>query len=152
LSSNPSIKRNEHVEGVFAASAEPRPPTVRNAPTTKAARTSGTAASRTFIALLVYASRVTLSRPESGKQPPASGPRFLLRLESAWPAGRGPLRGTFATEALAAGPSIFELSRVMGASVKAIDKHYGHLARATPRRRFARVLRLVRRGPIVVRT
>jgi len=44
---------------------------------------------------------------------------------------RGPyqLRHTFATEALAAGISIFELARVMGASVKTIDRHYGHLAR-----------------------
>ena len=44
---------------------------------------------------------------------------------------RGPyqLRHTFETEALAAGISIFELARVMGASVKTIDKHYGHLAR-----------------------
>lgn len=44
---------------------------------------------------------------------------------------RGPyhLRHTFATEALAAGVSIFELSRVMGASVKEIDRTYGHLAR-----------------------
>ena len=33
-----------------------------------------------------------------------------------------------ATEALAAGVSIFELSRMMGASVKTIDKNYGHLA------------------------
>jgi integrase len=43
---------------------------------------------------------------------------------------RGPyhLRHTFATEALAAGVSIFQLARVMGASVKTIDKHYGHLA------------------------
>ena len=43
---------------------------------------------------------------------------------------RGPyhLRHTFATEALAAGMSIFQLSRLMGASVKMIDKHYGHLA------------------------
>jgi integrase len=43
---------------------------------------------------------------------------------------RGPcqLRHTFATEALAAGVSIFQLSRLMGASVKTIDKHYGHLA------------------------
>ena len=39
------------------------------------------------------------------------------------------MRRTFATEALAAGISIFELARVMGASVKTIDKHYGHLAR-----------------------
>jgi hypothetical protein len=38
-------------------------------------------------------------------------------------------RDTFATEALAAGLSIFELSRVMGASVKEIDRTYGHLAR-----------------------
>jgi hypothetical protein len=36
---------------------------------------------------------------------------------------------TFATEALAAGVSIFELARVMGASVRTIDRHYGHLAR-----------------------
>ena len=30
---------------------------------------------------------------------------------------------------LAAGVSIFELARVMGASVRTIDRHYGHLAR-----------------------
>ena len=44
---------------------------------------------------------------------------------------RGPyqLRHTFATEALAAGLSIFELARVMGTSVKVIDRTYGHLAR-----------------------
>ena len=44
---------------------------------------------------------------------------------------RGPyhLRHTFATEALAAGISIFELARVMGASVREIDRTYGHLAR-----------------------
>ncbi len=43
---------------------------------------------------------------------------------------RGPyhLRHTFATEALAAGVSIFQLSRLMGASVATIDRHYGHLA------------------------
>jgi integrase len=39
------------------------------------------------------------------------------------------LRHSFATEALAAGVSIFELARVMGASVRTIDRHYGHLAR-----------------------
>jgi hypothetical protein len=39
------------------------------------------------------------------------------------------LRHTFASEALAAGISIFELARVMDTSVKTIDKHYGHLAR-----------------------
>jgi integrase len=44
---------------------------------------------------------------------------------------RGPyhLRHTFATEALAAGISIFELARVMGASVREIDRTYGHLVR-----------------------
>jgi integrase len=52
-------------------------------------------------------------------------------LEAAGLRQRGPyqLRHTFATEALAAGVSIFELSRVMGASVRTIDRHYGHLAR-----------------------
>ena len=52
-------------------------------------------------------------------------------LEAAGLRQRGPyrLRHTFATEALAAGVSIFELARVMGASVRTIDRHYGHLAR-----------------------
>jgi integrase len=51
-------------------------------------------------------------------------------LEAAGIEQRGPyhLRHTFATEALAAGVSIFELSRLMGASVKVIDRTYGHLA------------------------
>lgn len=39
------------------------------------------------------------------------------------------LRHTFATEALAAGISIFELARATGASVKIIDKRCGRLAR-----------------------
>lgn len=52
-------------------------------------------------------------------------------LEAAGIRQRGPyqLRHTFATEALAAGVSIFELARVMGTSVKMIDRTYGHLAR-----------------------
>jgi len=37
----------------------------------------------------------------------------------------------FATEALAAGVSIFELARLMGTSVAMIDRTYGHLARDT---------------------
>jgi integrase len=43
---------------------------------------------------------------------------------------RGPyqLRHTFATEALAAGVSIFLLARVMGTSVALISRTYGHLA------------------------
>jgi integrase len=42
---------------------------------------------------------------------------------------RGPyhFRHTFAIEALAAGASIFELARVMGTSVRMIERHYGAL-------------------------
>jgi integrase len=52
-------------------------------------------------------------------------------LAAAGLAKRGPyaLRHTFATEALAAGVSTFELARVMGTSVAMIDRTYGHLAR-----------------------
>jgi integrase len=39
------------------------------------------------------------------------------------------LRHTFATFALRAGISTFELSRYIGASLTMIDRHYGHLAR-----------------------
>jgi integrase len=39
------------------------------------------------------------------------------------------LRHTFATNALRAGVSTFDLSRYMGASLTMIDRHYGHLAR-----------------------
>ena len=51
-------------------------------------------------------------------------------LDAAGIAKRGPyqLRHTFATEALAAGVSIFELARLMGTSVAMIDRTYGHLA------------------------
>jgi hypothetical protein len=38
-------------------------------------------------------------------------------------------RHTFATFALRAGISTFDLSRYMGASLTMIDRHYGHLAR-----------------------
>jgi integrase len=38
------------------------------------------------------------------------------------------LRHTFATHALAAGLSIFEVARFMGTSVRVIDSTYGHLA------------------------
>jgi integrase len=53
------------------------------------------------------------------------------RLEAAGVEQRGPyaLRHTFATEALAAGVSTFELARLMGTSVAMIDRTYGHLAR-----------------------
>jgi integrase len=57
--------------------------------------------------------------------------RWYPALEAAGIARRGPyhLRHTFATEALAAGVSIFELARLMGTSVAMIDERYGHLAR-----------------------
>ena len=38
------------------------------------------------------------------------------------------LRHTFATFALRAGISTFDLSRYMGASLTMIDRHYGHVA------------------------
>jgi hypothetical protein len=37
------------------------------------------------------------------------------------------LRSTFASNALAAGVTVFELARVMGTSVRMIEKHYGTL-------------------------
>jgi hypothetical protein len=37
------------------------------------------------------------------------------------------LRSTFASNALAAGISVFELARVMGTSVAMIERHYGTL-------------------------
>lgn len=52
-------------------------------------------------------------------------------LEGAGLRKRGPysLRHTFASDALNAGVSIFELSRLMGATVETIEAHYGHLVR-----------------------
>jgi len=52
-------------------------------------------------------------------------------LEAAGLKQRGPycLRHTFATEALAAGISTFELARLKGSSVQMIELTYGHLAR-----------------------
>jgi len=57
--------------------------------------------------------------------------RWYPALDAVALARRGPynLRHTFATEALAAGVSIFQLARLMGASVETIEAHYGHLAR-----------------------
>ena len=55
---------------------------------------------------------------------------WYVALDAAGIDQRGPycLRHTFATEALAAGVSIFELARLMGTSVAMIDRTYGHLA------------------------
>ena len=61
--------------------------------------------------------------------------RWLLSKATALAAGIDPfrrvydLRHTFATFALRAGISTFDLSRYMGASLTMIDRHYGHLAR-----------------------
>jgi hypothetical protein len=75
-------------------------------------------------------------------------PAFRLRLEacSTWtisgvangkpaieasgirtPAGIYDLRSTFASNALADGVSVFQLARVMGTSVRMIERHYGAL-------------------------
>jgi hypothetical protein len=37
------------------------------------------------------------------------------------------LRSTFASNALAAGVTVFELARIMGSSVRMIERHYGAL-------------------------
>ena len=61
--------------------------------------------------------------------------RWLLSKATALAAGIDPLRRvydlrhTFATFALRAGISTFDLSRYMGVSLTMIDRHYGHLAR-----------------------
>jgi integrase len=59
------------------------------------------------------------------------------------------LRHTFATFALRAGISTFELSRYMGASLTMIDRHYGHLAR-DGREHAIRLLDTVNAGAVDV--
>ena len=62
------------------------------------------------------------------------------------------LRHTYATFALRAGVSIFDLSRFMGASLAMIDRHYGHLAAtgaSTPSRFSTRSLLTTARGRTV---
>jgi hypothetical protein len=39
------------------------------------------------------------------------------------------LRSTFASNALAAGVTVFEPARIMGTSVRMIERHYGALSR-----------------------
>jgi hypothetical protein len=48
-------------------------------------------------------------------------------LEHALPARIYDLRATFASDALAANVSVFGLARVMGTSVRMIERHYGAL-------------------------
>jgi integrase len=80
--------------------------------------------------------RPTSGFPPGGSGDPGSGTSGRTRewypaLDAAGLARRGPyhLRHTFATEALAAGISTFELARLMGTSIAMIDRTYGHLAR-----------------------
>ena len=75
-----------------------------------------------------------------------------VTLEAAGLRQRGPyqLRHTFATEALAAGISIFELARVMGTSVKMIDRSYAHLARDSEQAIRARLDARAGRSGVVV--
>jgi integrase len=60
------------------------------------------------------------------------------------------LRHPFATFALRAGLSTFELSRYMGASLTMIDRHYGHLAR-DGREHAIRLLDHLNAPPVAVR-
>ncbi|MCC2662473.1 MAG: integrase family protein [Geminicoccaceae bacterium] len=73
-------------------------------------------------------------------------------LEAAGIRQRGPyqLRHTFATEALAAGLSIFELARIMGTSVAMIDRTYGHFARDSEQAIRARLDARADRSGVVV--
>ena len=49
------------------------------------------------------------------------------------------LRSTFASQALAAGVTVFELARIMGTSVRMIERHYGTLFRARATRSAAKL-------------
>jgi integrase len=73
-------------------------------------------------------------------------------LDAAGISRRGPyqLRHTIATEALAAGVSIFELARVMGTSIETIDRTYGHLARDSEQAIRARLDARARRSGVEV--
>jgi integrase len=56
-------------------------------------------------------------RREWGPAIEASGMRTPARIYD--------LRSTFASDALAAGVSVFQLARIMGTSVRMIERHYG---------------------------
>ena len=58
-------------------------------------------------------------RREWGSAIEASGVRTPARVYD--------LRSTFASDALAAGVSVFQLARIMGTSVRMIERHYGAL-------------------------
>jgi len=78
----------------------------------------------------------------------AAGTSILRRSRDWYPAleaagiearGRYCLRHIFATEALATGISTFELARLMGTSIRMIERTYGHYARDTEERIRARL-------------
>jgi integrase len=60
-----------------------------------------------------------LSRREWAPAIEASGTRRPARIYD--------LRSTYASSALAAGVSIFELPKIMGTSIRMIERHYGAL-------------------------
>ena len=79
-----------------------------------------------------------LARTDSGQQIGGSrlrwpAPRKLRPDDFTRRMGRDPyaMRHTYASFALDAGVSIFELARLMGTSVRVIDDTYGHLVRGS---------------------
>jgi hypothetical protein len=68
------------------------------------------------------------SRTSNAEQSPSARPHARpARRRRAKPARIYDLRSTFASNALAAGVTVFELARVMGTSVRMIERHYGAL-------------------------
>ena len=67
------------------------------------------------------------ARSTSTTSAAASGHRRSRPPGSRSPARIYDLRSTFASNALAAGVSVFELARIMGTSVRMIERHYGAL-------------------------
>ena len=94
----------------------------RRGHSTRSTGSTATARRSSFPESEAATSTSTTSAHTSGGQP--RNPRASTRF-----AGVYDLRHTFATFALRAGISTFDLSRYMGASLTMIDRHYGHLAR-----------------------
>jgi len=64
-------------------------------------------------------------RAEAGELPSIGELNGARRLGVRTPARIYDLRSTFASDALAAGVSVFQLARIMGTSVRMIERHYG---------------------------
>jgi hypothetical protein len=71
--------------------------------------------------------RPTSAINEEGGTEGASGPLRSRRPGCAGPRASTTYRSTFASNALAAGISVFELGRIIGTSVAIIERHYGTL-------------------------